>query len=120
MRLTERVGFRCSMDEKLRIEEASDGNVSDYLRELVLEKMDQRDLIDDMHQMLKSMESRQPRSGNGPATGADTMTQAILLELLLLMRAVTPVERRHEAQAEVQRNGLEPWSYEAQAERGSR
>lgn len=118
MRYEKQLNLRCSADEKIRVEEASEGNVSAYLRDLVFGKMDVLDRLDDMHDMLKSLESRFHANPNGAGNGPDRLTQAVQLELLLLMRSVASFERRQEAQAEVKRNGLEPWSYEAQAERG--
>lgn len=99
------VCFRCSEAEQIEIHDRARGNVSEYLRGIVFERSDPNQALDLILQRLEE------RPENGPQeAGLDERSKAILVELLLIMRATAKPQTLREAQAEVERLGFEVWS----------
>ncbi|PPT93853.1 plasmid mobilization protein [Xanthomonas arboricola] len=102
------ITFRCSEREKIEIEQRASNagvNVTDYLKARLLGADDSRELLQVIADRLEH--------GAGDGTGASGMSRAefaILAELLLMMRLTVKPDTQRQAQAEVERLGLEVWS----------
>lgn len=102
------ITFRCSEREKIEIEQRASNaglNVTDYLKARLLGAEDSRELLQVIADRLEH--------GAGDGMGAGGMSRAelaILAELLLLMRLTVKPDTQRQAQAEVERLGLEVWS----------
>lgn len=99
------VCFRCSEAEQIEITDRARGNVSEYLRGLVFGQSDPNQALDLILQRL----DEQPENPSS-VSGLDDRSKAILVELLLIMRATVKPQTLREAQAEVERLGFEVWS----------
>lgn len=112
------VGFRCTEAEKAALENTSRGNISGYLRELAFgDSQDQsalvhklEDLREDIMQELQETQGRGIAGAeSGSGEGFPGWAQAVLLEVLLMMRTQFKREAKNQAMGEVERLGMEPF-----------
>lgn len=106
-----RVTIRVTEAQKAELEARSAGNASDYVRSLlfgeqagleaVLDRIDH--LADDIAEGRLLPEQSQP----GPVDAHSL--EPMLVEILLMLRAMAKPETMRMAQAEVKRRGLSPW-----------
>lgn len=100
------LSVRCTEAEKAELDVRGHGNTSRYIRQRLFETTDQDDLL---YQILE-----QVSEGHSEASaGLSRRDMGLLVELLLLMRAAVKPNARNEAQAEVERIGLEVWTSES-------
>ncbi|MGV1121185.1 MULTISPECIES: plasmid mobilization protein [Xanthomonas] len=109
------ITFRCSEREKIEIEQRASNsgmNITDYVKARLLGTDDSRDLLQAIAERLEH--------GAGDVAGPGGIGRgelAMLVELLLMMRHTVKPDTQRQAQAEVERLGLEVWSSET-AKRG--
>lgn len=111
------VGFRCTEQEKMLLERISGGNTSAYLRRLafggnadsdaLLHRLD--DMAEDLREAMAGSLASDSRPGEtGTAgNGLSPQWQAVMLEMLIMMRGQFKPEARRSAMAEVERVGLQ-------------
>ncbi|EKL8567297.1 hypothetical protein PSQ33_006284 [Pseudomonas aeruginosa] len=99
------VSFRCTETQKIELEERSQGDISEYVRRQLFRQMEQEDTLEMILQRL----DQRPGGAEQPSAGIDRQSMAILIELLLLLRTASKPDAKREAQAEVERLGLDVW-----------
>lgn len=110
------VGFRCTEQEKMLLERISGGNTSAYLRRLAFGGNADSDALlhrlDDMAEDLREAMAGGLASDSRPGTTGDAgnglspQWQAVMLEMLIMMRGQFKPEARRSAMSEVERMGL--------------
>lgn len=104
------INIRITEAQKAELEARSGGSTSDYVRSLLFGEhagleavMDRIDhLADDIAEGRLLPESSQPEAETGAL-------EPMLMEILLMLRAMVKPETMRMAQAEVKRRGLTPW-----------
>jgi hypothetical protein len=121
------IRVRCTRAERIEIEERAEGDISKYVRRLLfdeqsqaLSNIDRR--LDELTELVQSQASTVTRKGEeirepGQATGADPVTQGMLLELLMLLRMTASQPNKQAAQAEVERQGLPVFEFQKASKR---
>jgi len=103
------MNFRVSDPEKAELEARGRGNTSKYIRDRLFGAIEDHDLL---HRMLDRLE----HGGEGQPFAA-ALELSMLTELLLLMRLSVKPDAMKQAQAEVERLGLQVWSSQAGSRR---
>ncbi|CAZ15870.1 hypothetical protein XACN24_15840 (plasmid) [Xanthomonas albilineans] len=109
------ITFRCSEREKIEIEQRASNagmTLTDYTKTRLFGVDDSRDLL----QLIADRLEYGGAAGGGNA-GIGQAELAMLAELLLMMRLTVKPDTQRQAQAEIERLGLQVWSSET-ANRG--
>lgn len=104
------ITFKCTAAQKDELEARSNGNVSQYIKDVLFGHMSREDELAHLVEMVERIGNTAPAEGESPrASGLDLATQGMLIEMLLLMRTAVKPNAQREAQAEVDRLGLPVW-----------
>ena len=99
------ITFRCTEAEYIELHDRAGGNMTRYLKDLVFGQIDQKNALEAILQRLDSAPGQQAQGSD-----LDGQTRAIFVEILLLMRGTVKPATKREAQAEVERLGMDVWS----------
>lgn len=108
------------MAQKIDLQNRSDGNVSDYVKKRLFGEPDNNaELIERLDNIESLLENRSDEhmTANDAGRSRDRYIEAMLIEILLVLRSVSKPEHSKAAGSEVKRIGLEPWSSDLAMER---
>lgn len=114
------VTIRMTIAQKIDLQNRSEGNVSDYIKKRLFGEPDTgAELLERLDNIEALLESQtENRSVNRNTGERDQYIEAMLIEILLVLRAVSKPEHPKAAGSEIKRIGLEPWSSDLAIERG--
>lgn len=106
------ISLRVTEEQKIDLEYRSEGNVSEYIKQQLFgQKESASEVIARLDKLLERSSSEQQ------AAGRDRYIEAMLIEVLLILRQVSKADAQKVAGGEIRRLGLEPWSAELAQER---
>lgn len=108
------------MAQKIDLQTRSEGNVSEYVKKRLFGDADNNaELLERLANIEALLESGAgDRGGDGHSnSSADRYIEAMLIEILLVLRSVSKPEHSKAAGHEIKRIGLEPWSSDLAIER---
>ncbi|MFP1771044.1 hypothetical protein ACLEDK_16850 [Lonsdalea quercina] len=101
------ISLRVTDAQKIDLEYRSDGNVSEYIKQQLF---GQKNSVTEAITRLDRLLERSPLEKQ--STGRDRYIDAILIEVLMILRQVSKADAQKIAGGEIRRLGLEPWSTE--------
>ncbi|EPN9162958.1 hypothetical protein ACT4EA_004154 [Escherichia coli] len=110
------------MAQKIDLQNRSDGNVSDYVKKRLFGDPDNStELLERLANIESLLENRNEERDEGSSfeNDRDRYIEAMLIEILLVLRSVSKPEHSKSAGHEIKRIGLEPWSSDLAIERES-
>lgn len=114
------VTIRMTIAQKIDLQNRSEGNVSDYIKKRLFGEPDTSaellERLDNIEALLESQTENRAFENN--AGERDRYIEAMLIEILLVLRTVSKPEHSKAAGSEIKRIGLEPWSSDLAIERG--
>lgn len=117
---TTNVTIRMTYAQKIDLQSRSEGNVSDYVKKRLFGDPDNSaellERLANIEALLENRSADQPGS-DVHAMGRDRYIEAMLMEILLVLRSVSKPEHSKAAGSEIKRIGLEPWSSDLAIER---
>ncbi|EAS6049044.1 hypothetical protein EA888_23470 [Salmonella enterica] len=106
------ISLRVTEAQKIDLEFRSEGNVSDYIKQQLFgQKESASEVISRLDKLLERPVTEHQ------AAGRDRYIEAMLIEVLLILRQVSKADAQKVAGGEIRRLGLEPWSAELAQER---
>ncbi|HCA3195752.1 TPA: hypothetical protein MN540_005060 [Klebsiella pneumoniae] len=117
---TTNVTIRMTMAQKIDLQNRSEGNVSDYVKKRLFGDPDNSaELLERLANIESLLENRTgDRDGSSALeNGRDRYIEAMMIEILLVLRSVSKPEHSKAAGHEIKRIGLEPWSSDLAIER---
>ena len=105
------ISLRVTEAQKIDLEYRSEGNISEYIKQQLGQKESASEVIARLDKLLERSSSEQQ------AAGRDRYIEAMLIEVLLILRQVSKADAQKVAGGEIRRLGLEPWSAELAQER---
>ncbi|HBV4265961.1 TPA: hypothetical protein MDW71_005254 [Klebsiella pneumoniae] len=108
------ISLRVTDEQKVDLEYRSEGNVSDYIKQQLFgEKENIGEVLSRLDALLSRPHTEQQNGGR------DLYIEAIMIEVLMILRQVSKADAQKVAGGEIRRLGLEPWSAELAQERGN-
>jgi hypothetical protein len=114
------VTIRMTIAQKIDLQNRSEGNVSDYIKKRLFGEPDtSAELIERLDNIEALLETQtENRTFQNHGSDRDRYIEAMLIEILLVLRTVSKPEHSKAAGSEIKRIGLEPWSSDLAIERG--